>query len=50
MWIRKVDRDRKKGVDSPVPTQQVSNEEYIPRPQTKQQKQVEHLIGEMAEA
>jgi|SRR5579863_5046370 len=49
MWIRKVDRDRKKGVDSPVPTQLVSNEEFIPRPQTKAQKQVEHLIGELAE-
>src|SRR2546423_2652497 len=48
MWIRKVDRDRKKGVDSPMPTQLVSNEEFIPRPQTSQQKQVEHLIGEMA--
>jgi predicted TIM-barrel fold metal-dependent hydrolase len=48
MWIRKVDRDRKKGVDSPVPTQLVSNEEYIPRPQTEQQKQVEYLIGTMA--
>src|SRR2546421_5033140 len=48
MWIRKVDRDRKKGVDSPMPTQAVSNEEFIPRPQTPRQKQVEHLIGEMA--
>jgi hypothetical protein len=41
MWIRKVVRDRKKGVDSPMPTQLVSNEEYLPRPQTPQQKQVE---------
>ena len=49
MWIRKLQRDLKKGVDSPVPTQVVSNEEFIPRPQTPQQKQVEHLIGEMAE-
>ncbi len=48
MWIRKVNRDRGKGVDSPVPTQPVSNEEYIPRRQNVQQKQVEHLIGEMA--
>jgi predicted TIM-barrel fold metal-dependent hydrolase len=50
MWIRKKDRDMKKGVDSPMPTQVVSNEEFIPRPQTPQQKHVEHLIGEMAEA
>jgi len=48
MWIRKKDRDIKKGVDSPLPTQVVSNEEFTPRPQTPQQKQVEHLIGEMA--
>jgi len=49
MWIRKVQRDIEKNVDSPVPTQVVSNEEFIPRPQTQQQKRVEQLIGEMAE-
>src|SRR5262249_1344104 len=49
MWIRKGDRDFKKGVDSPVPTQLVSNEELIPRRQTPQQKHVEHLIGEMSD-
>ena len=49
MWIPKWVRDRKKGVDSAVPTQVVSNEEFIPRPQTKQQKQVESLIGTMCE-
>ena len=49
MWIRKVDRDRLKGVDSPLPTQMLSNEEIIPRPQTSRQKRVERLIGEMAE-
>jgi uncharacterized protein len=49
MWIRKSQRDRKKGVDSPMPTQVLSNEEFIPRPQSQQQKQVEYLIGQMAE-
>jgi predicted TIM-barrel fold metal-dependent hydrolase len=49
MWIPKWVRDRKKGVDSPVPTQVVSNEEFIPRPQNAKQKQVEELIGRMAE-
>src|SRR5690242_9045357 len=49
MWIPKWVRDRKKGVESAVPTQVVSNEEFIPRPQTKQQKQVEYLITTMAE-
>src|SRR5262249_38074708 len=49
MWIPKYVRDKKKGVDSPMPTQVVSNEEFTPRPQTPAQKQIEHLIGEMAE-
>jgi predicted TIM-barrel fold metal-dependent hydrolase len=49
MWIRKATRDMKKGVDSPMPTQAVSNEEFIPRPQSEAQKKVEHLIGEMSE-
>mgnify|MGYP000166780622 CR=1 FL=1 len=49
MWIRKALRDLKKGVDSPMPTQVVSNEEFTPRPQSEPQKMVEHLIGEMSE-
>jgi len=49
MWIPKWQRDREQGVDSPVPTQVVSNEEFVPRPQTEKQRQVEHLIGELAE-
>ena len=49
MWIRKFERDQKKGISSPIPTQMVSNEEFIPRPQNPRQKQVESLIGEMAE-
>jgi hypothetical protein len=48
MWIRKHERDRRKGVDSPIPTQMVSNEEFVPRPQNPEQKQVEHLIGELS--
>jgi predicted TIM-barrel fold metal-dependent hydrolase len=49
MWIPKWERDRKKGVDSPVPTQVVSNEEFIPRPQNDKQKEVERLIGVLSE-
>jgi len=49
MWIRKFQRDRKKGVDSPMPTQVLSNEEFIPRPQSQKQKEVEFHIGQMAE-
>jgi hypothetical protein len=49
MWVPKWQRDQQQGVDSPIPTQPVSNEEFIPRPQTKQQKQWESLIGQMSE-
>src|ERR1041384_3290894 len=49
MWIPKGLRDVKKGVDSPMPTQVVSNEEFIPRRQTTRQKHVEHLIGELGD-
>lgn len=49
MWIPKGLRDMKKGVDSPMPTQVVSNEEFIPRRQTPQQKEVEYLIGQMGD-
>ncbi len=49
MWIPKWLRDRKKGVDTAMPTQVVSNEEFIPRPQNKQQKQVEDLVMRMSE-
>jgi len=50
MWIRKALRDFRKGVDSPMPTQAVSNEEFIPQPQSEPQQRVEHLIEEMSEA
>ena len=49
MWIPKGLRDLKKGVDSPMPTQVVSNEEFIPRRQSEPQKQVEYLIGQMGD-
>src|SRR5207245_10800856 len=35
---------------SPVPTQMVSNGEYMPVPQTKSQKQMEERIKELAES
>jgi len=50
MWIRKHERDRRKGVDSPVPTQMISTEEIIPRRQNEDQKHVESLIGDMSAA
>jgi predicted TIM-barrel fold metal-dependent hydrolase len=49
MWIPKWQRDQQKGVDSPIPTQVVSNEEFIPRPQNEQQRRVEYLTGVLAE-
>ena len=49
MWVPKWQRDRDRGVDSPIPTQVVSNEEFIPRPQSEQQKHWEYLIGELSE-
>jgi predicted TIM-barrel fold metal-dependent hydrolase len=36
-------------VDSPMPTQVVSNEEFIPRRQTPKQKEVEYHIGQMGD-
>jgi len=50
MWIRKAERDRRKGIDSAIPTQVVSNEEFIPRPQNERQAKMENLIGEMSVA
>ncbi len=35
---------------SPVPTQVVSNGEYLPAPQTSRQKQVEAVLGELADS
>src|SRR5262249_15781662 len=49
MWIPKWQRDHHSGIDSPIRTQGVSKEEFLPRPQSKQQRQWETLIGELAE-
>lgn len=48
MWIPKWQRDRKRGFESPIPTQPVSNEEFIPRPQSKKQEEWEFRIDQMA--
>ncbi len=37
------------GLRSPIPTQMVSNGEYMPNPQTEKQKQVEYRIRELAD-
>lgn len=48
MWVPKWQRDRKLGFESPIPTQPVSNEEYVPRPQSEKQKEWEFRIDQMA--
>ena len=48
MWIKKFHKDDEEDTRSPIPTQVISNEEYLPRPQTKEQKQVEDLIQSLA--
>ena len=49
MWIPKYMKDWQVGRSTPLPTQVVSNEEYLPLPQTKAQKQVEHRINALAD-
>ncbi len=49
MWVAKWKRDQDKGVDSPIPTQVVSNEEFLPRPQTELQAEWEDKIAELSE-
>ncbi len=49
MWIPKYRKDRKLGRSTPLPTQVISNEEYFPLPQTRNQKRVEHRINALAD-
>lgn len=49
MWVPKWQRDQDRGVDSPVPTQAVSNEEFVPRPQSARQREWEQRIEDLAE-
>jgi predicted TIM-barrel fold metal-dependent hydrolase len=48
MWIRKCDLDAQAEAPSPIPTQLVSNEEFIPEPQTLQQKQFEERLVDIS--
>ncbi len=47
-WIRKWNRDVETDAFSPLPTQVISNEEYVPLPQTREQQRVATLIEETA--
>ena len=48
-WVPKCDVDAQQELHLPIPTQMVSNEEYLPLAQTDQQKQVEHKLIELAD-
>jgi hypothetical protein len=50
MWIRKNRKDRLIGRCTPIPTQIVSNEEFVPMPQTEDQRRVESRINELADS
>ena len=47
--LRRVRRADEREWAGPIPTQQVSNGEYLPAPQSRQQKEVEARLGERAE-
>lgn len=46
MWIKKNRLDRPQNGRLPIPTQIISNEEYLPTPQTPEQRKVELLLKE----
>ena len=48
-WIKKNIRDAQEGIDTPIPTQIVSNEEFTPLPQTPDQASVEARINQLAD-
>jgi predicted TIM-barrel fold metal-dependent hydrolase len=48
-WVRKCDLDEYLGRNLPIPTQAVSNEEFIPMRQTPAQRAVEHHLIETAD-
>ncbi len=47
--IRKCDYDAVRDLYLPIPTQIVSNEEFVPIPQTREQRQVEAKLNEIAD-
>src|SRR5271166_3443232 len=49
MWVRKCDLDAQLEALSPIPTVISSNEEFIPPPQTPEQRQFEARLAEISE-
>jgi hypothetical protein len=49
-WVRKSELDDRSGLGLPtIPTQIISNEEFVPPPQTENQKRVEHHLTQLAD-
>src|SRR5262249_40605359 len=49
MWVRQCDLDAQIEAPSPIPTRIASNEEYIPPPQSPQQKEFEARLTALSE-
>src|SRR5215470_17843933 len=49
MWVRQCDLDAQAEAPSPIPTQIASNEEFIPPPQSAQQKEYEARLADISE-
>ena len=49
MWIRQCDLDAQNDAPSPIPTRIASNEEFIPPPQSPQQKEFEARLNDLSE-
>src|ERR1700722_17200878 len=49
MWVRQCDLDAEAEVQLPIPSRIASNEEFIPPPQTPEQKQYEARLKDISE-
>src|SRR4051794_9429287 len=49
MWVRKCELDAQADAPSPIPTRIVSNEEFVPLPQTSEQQEFEARLAALSE-
>ena len=49
MWVRQCDLDAQLEAPSPIPTRIASNEEFLPPPQSPQQKEFEARLAVLSE-
>src|SRR2546422_10855534 len=49
MWVRQCDLDARTEAPLPIPTRIASNEEFIPPPQSPQQKEFEARLAQISE-